>query len=75
MIDLTDLTALTPKKLRTLRNNLNNRLESYKTHGKSTKELQKSHMLAGLSDLECEKLLRDVNAEIRRRGRGDEGED
>lgn len=51
-----DLETWTPKKQRTLRNALNNRLASY---GKSDspKELQKSHKLAGLTEGQCLELL------------------
>lgn len=63
------LTELTPKKLRTLRNNLNNRLESFKTSGDGAKELQKSHMLFGKTEGECKKLLDDVYTELKRRSR------
>ncbi len=64
-----ELTELTPKKLRTLRNNLNNRLESFKTSGDGAKELQKSHVLFGKTAGECEKLLIEVNREMKRRSR------
>lgn len=69
MKDITDLTQLTPKKLRTLRNNLNNRLESFKTGGEGAKELQKSHVLFGKTAGECEQLLIEVNREMKRRSR------
>ena len=62
-----NLTEMTPKKLRTLRNNLNNRLSSYKNSAGSAPELQKSHVLAGKSEGECEKLLKDVIAEMKKR--------
>ena len=64
-----NLTELTPKKLRTLRNNLNNRLESFKTSGDSAKDLQKSHMLFGKAEGECKKLLDEVYSELKRRSR------
>lgn len=67
-----DFSEYSPKKLRTLRNNLNNRIESFKTHGKSTAELQKSHILAGKSELECAALLKAVLAEMKRRSREEE---
>lgn len=67
MKDFSQLEAWTPKKLRTLRNNLNNRLESYKNSGGEPKELAASHMLAGLEyeqiiDLQkrVKKLLKDL---------------
>jgi hypothetical protein len=64
-----ELTELNPKKLRTLRNNLNNRLESFSSHGDGAKDLQKSHALAGLTEGECRQLLQDVLKEMRRRSR------
>ncbi len=67
--DIQDLTVLTPKKLRTLRNNLNNRLETFKGHGDGAKELQKSHMLFGLTEGQCTQLLQDVLREMKRRSR------
>ena len=69
------LEELNPKKLRTLRNNLNNRLESFKTGGESAKPLQKSHVLFGKSEGECRQLLQEVHQELKRRaqaGGGDE---
>ncbi len=69
MKEALDLTVLTPKKLRTLRNNLNNRIESFGTHGDGAKDLQKSHMLAGMSEGECKALLQSVNREMKRRSR------
>ena len=47
-----------PKKLRSLRNNLNNRLSSYKLSGVKTKPLAKGHKLFGLSEDECKNLLK-----------------
>ncbi len=46
--------------MRTLRNNLNNRLESYKTSGDNAKPLQTSHALYGLSEEGCQELLKKV---------------
>lgn len=69
------LEELNPKKLRTLRNNLNNRLESFKTGGDGTKPLQKSHVLFGKSQGECEKLLQEVHQELKRRAHAGGGED
>jgi hypothetical protein len=57
MKDLSQLETWTPKKIRTLRNNLNNRIESFKKDGEGAKELQKSHMLAGLDLGQCKELL------------------
>ena len=55
-----DVSEWTPKKLRTLRNNLNNRLSSYKTSGDSAKPLQSGHMLYGLEEGQCKDLLKKV---------------
>ncbi len=55
-----NLKEMTPKKLRTLRNNLNNRLESFKKDADSPKVLQTSHVLYGLSEKECQDLLKKV---------------
>lgn len=63
--DYTDLGALSDKKLRTLRNNLNNRLESFKRGGE--KNLSPSHMLYQLDDAECKALLEKVKSEISKR--------
>jgi hypothetical protein len=57
MKDFSDIENWTPKKLRTLRNNLNNRLMSYKNDGEKAKELSKSHMLYGLDNEACSELL------------------
>lgn len=62
-----NLTEMTPKKLRTLRNNLNNRLSSFKSGGGEAAPLQKSHVLAGKSESECAALLKDVIAEMKKR--------
>lgn len=48
MKDFSELETWSPKKLRTLRNNINNRLESYKNSGGDPKNLSPSHSLAGL---------------------------
>lgn len=60
--DLNNLSEWTPKKLRTLRNNLNNRLESFKKDSENPKELQASHILHGLSYKECQELLTKVKS-------------
>lgn len=64
-----NLTEMTPKKLRTLRNNLNNRLSSFKTGGGDAAPLQKSHVLAEKSESECEALLKAVMDEIKKRSK------
>lgn len=55
-----DLESYSPKKLRTLRNNLNNRLSHFQGHGDKSKELKPSHRLYGLGEVECQKLLEQV---------------
>ncbi|MFP5385345.1 MAG: hypothetical protein ACLGHN_04660 [Bacteriovoracia bacterium] len=65
--DYTDLSALSDKKLRTLRNNLNNRLESFKRGGE--KNLPPSHMLYQLDEDECKSLLLKIQEEIRLRAK------
>lgn len=60
MRDFTEIETWTPKKLRTLRNNLNNRLMSFKNDGDNAKELSKSHMLHGLDYEACFELLERV---------------
>lgn len=62
-----DLTTLSDKKLRTLRNNLNNRLESFSKGGEKT--LPPSHMLHGLDDGECKALLERVHSEMKNRSK------
>ncbi len=59
MTNFSDLEKWNEKKLRRLRMNLNNRLESFKCN-ESPKELAKSHMLHGLGKGECESLLERV---------------
>lgn len=65
--DYTDLSALSDKKLRTLRNNLNNRLESFKRGGE--KNLPPSHMLYQLDEGDCKSLLEKIQEEIRLRAK------
>jgi hypothetical protein len=65
MKDYSDLTTFSDKKLRTLRNNLNNRLESFKKGGEKT--LPPSHMLSGLDEAQCKDLLSNVHKEMKRR--------
>lgn len=67
MKDYSDLTTFSDKKLRTLRNNLNNRLESFAKGGE--KKLPPSHMLYGLEGSDCKKLLDDVYTEMKRRAK------
>jgi hypothetical protein len=65
MKDYSDLSTLSDKKLRTLRNNLNNRLESFKSGNE--KHLPPSHMLHGLDEKGCKELLTKVQAEMKNR--------
>ena len=62
-----DLSEWSPKKLRTLRNNLNNRVASFGNAGDKTKELQKSHVLAGMEEGQCKDLLKVVQSELKKR--------
>lgn len=57
---LDDIKDWSEKRLRTLRNNLNNRLESFKKDGENPKTLQPSHKLFGLSEADCKNLLKKV---------------
>lgn len=59
-----DLESYTPKKLRTLRNNLNNRLAHFEGHGDKPKDLQPSHRLYGLDKEQCTELLKRVRAQL-----------
>lgn len=68
MKDYSDLTGFSDKKLRTLRNNLNNRLEAFANGG--GKKLPPSHMLYGLEEGDCKKLLDNVYSEMKRRAKG-----
>jgi hypothetical protein len=69
MKDYSDLSKLTDKKLRTLRNNINNRLVSFKSNSeKSLKGLPPSHMLHGLDEAQCKALLERAFKELRNRG-------
>lgn len=67
MKDYSSFDDFSDKKLRTLRNNLNNRLESFKKGGE--KSLPPSHMLHGLDEAECKALLDRVQKEMRERTR------
>lgn len=63
-----DLKAYTDKKLRTLRNNLNNRLESFKKN-EDAKALPPSHMLHGMDSAECKDLLTKIQTEMKKRSK------
>jgi hypothetical protein len=63
--DYSKLADLSDKKLRTLRNNINNRLASFEKGDE--KHLPPSHMLHGFEAKECRALLEKVHAEIKSR--------
>lgn len=67
MKNYADLSVLADKKLRTLRNNLNNRLESFAKGGE--KHLSPSHMLHGLDEGDCKTLLERVHSEMKKRSK------
>lgn len=67
MKDYSDLSDFSDKKLRTLRNNLNNRLESFTKGGEKT--LPPSHMLHGLDEGGCKTLLGKVQKEMKDRSK------
>lgn len=67
--DYSDLEEFTDKKIRTLRNNLNNRLESFKKGEKLTKALPPSHMLHGMDEGDCKSLLLKVQDLIKKRSK------
>lgn len=68
--DLELIHEWSPKRLRTLRNNLNNRLSSFSNSGDGkTKPLQASHVLYGLEEGECKELLKKVQELLRERDR------
>ncbi|MBA2406230.1 MAG: hypothetical protein H0V66_15750 [Bdellovibrionales bacterium] len=69
MKDYSDLKVFNDKKLRTIRNNINNRLVSFKSNSeKSLKALPPSHMLHGLDEAQCKALLERVFKELKTRG-------
>lgn len=63
--DYSDLSTLTDKKLRTLRNNINNRLEAFSKGGE--KNLPPSHMLYGYEEKECRELKEKVISALAKR--------
>ena len=67
MTNIKDLAEMTDKKLRTLRNNLNNRLTSFEKGGE--KNLPPSHMLSGMDLNGCKALLTGVLAEKKKRSK------
>lgn len=69
MKDYSNITAFSDKKLRTLRNNINNRLVSFKSNSeKSLRVLPPSHMLHGLDEAQCKALLERIYKEFKVRG-------
>ncbi len=67
MKDYKDLSILNDKKLRTLRNNLNNRLQAFANN--SAKSVPPSHMLHGLEEGDCKSLLTRVSEELKTRSK------
>lgn len=69
--DLNTIHEWSPKRLRTLRNNLNNRLASFKNAGGGSKikPLQESHVLYGLEESQCKEILKNVQALLEQRDR------
>lgn len=65
--DYKDLPSLNDKKLRTLRNNLNNRIESLNRGDEKT--LPPSHMLHGMDLKECNELKEKVFQEMKKRAK------
>ena len=65
MKDFSDLSALSDKKLRTLRNTINNRLMAFKNS--SAGHLPPSHLLHGMEEGDCKSLLERVQTELRTR--------
>jgi hypothetical protein len=63
-----DLDTYSPKKLRTLRNNLNNRLAHFQGSGDKAKDLQPSHRLYGLDEVTCAELLKKVQELLKAQG-------
>lgn len=66
MITFTEVANWPEKKLRTLRNNLNNRLESFSNKGDSVKELQKSHKLYNMNEDQCRELLKKIQDQLKK---------
>lgn len=60
------INEMTPKQLRTLRNSLNNRIESMLTKGEEgVKVLAQSHRLHGLELVDCRALLKAVRGKLK----------
>lgn len=67
MKDYSKLNELSDKQLRTLRNNINNRLEAFKLG--NDKKLPPSHKLHGLEEGQCKALLDQIYDEMRARAK------
>tara|TARA_R110002072_G_scaffold534_7_gene4134 strand:- start:38100 stop:38309 length:210 start_codon:yes stop_codon:yes gene_type:complete len=65
MEKLENMTEWKPKRLRTLRNNLNNRIKNFEATSGRGKELQKSNVLYSLTEQECRDLLEKVSKIIK----------
>ncbi|MCK5884562.1 MAG: hypothetical protein KAG61_12800 [Bacteriovoracaceae bacterium] len=67
------MTERKDKSLRTLRNNLNNRISAHERsehYGRALRELKESHPLYGLSLKDCKDLLDKALREIKKRIKG-----
>ena len=71
MKDFSNLSEWSPKKLRTLRNNLNNRISTFEMKGDGAAELQKSHALFGLDHKQCKELLDKVTSALAKIRKGE----
>ena len=69
MKDYSNLSILNDKKLRQIRNNINNRLESFKKSGDNAKPLASSHMLSGMDEAACLALQERIFKEMKKRSR------
>jgi hypothetical protein len=69
MKDYSNLTILNDKKLRQIRNNINNRLESFKKGEDKVKALSPSHMLSGMDEAACLALQERIFKEMKKRSR------
>lgn len=65
MKDYSDLSTFSDKKLRTLRNNINNRIVAFNNN--TAKNLPPSHMLNGMELKDCKDLLEKVLKEFKNR--------
>lgn len=67
MKDYTDIDSWTPKRLRTLRNNLNNRVSALATGNE--KSLGANHPLFGLEVGDCKELLEKIHKILKEKSR------